>query len=238
MSGRGAQGGARDEQLGALQEKLGHGFRDVSLLERALTHSSRAHEDLDGVLRHNEPLEFLGDAILGFVVAELLHRRDPDGDEGRKTKARAALVSAEGLARRASALGIPELIRLGRGEEKTGGRRKATLWADAYEAIVAALYLDGGLEAARRFVERDVAVELDVAGLLARDFKSALQEALQGRGEPPPEYAVVEESGPAHRRRYVVECRVQGKTVGVGEGTSKKEAQQDAARRALEAVGG
>lgn len=223
----------RETRLHALEAALGHRFRDLSLLERALTHSSRANEDPAGALRHNEPLEFLGDAILGFLVADLLHRRDPEGDEGGKTKRRAALVSAASLARHSSTLGLPELILLGCGEEKTGGRKKAALWADAYEAMLAALYLDGGLEAARSFVERDLAPDLLGPALEARDFKSALQEVLQGRGEPPPDYVVVLEAGPAHRKRYVVECRINGAAAATGEGHSKKEAQQDAARKAL-----
>jgi ribonuclease-3 len=223
----------RDEALQALEERLGHRFVDPSLLERALTHTSRANESLQRRTPHNEPFEFLGDAILGFLVAELLHRKDPEGDEGRKTRARAALVSAAGLARRAAALGLPELILLGRGEEKSGGRKKAALWADAYEAVIAALYLDGGLEPARRFVENEMGGELLAPALHARDFKSALQEKLQARGAPPPDYVVVEEQGPAHRKRYRVECRVDGRVLATGEGHSKKEAQQAAARQAL-----
>lgn len=227
---------SREAGLRTLEERLGHLFRDRSLLERALTHSSKANESLPRRSHHNEPFEFLGDAILGFLVAELLHRRDPDGDEGGKTKARAALVSAASLARHAAALGLPELILLGRGEEKSGGRKKAALRADAYEAVLAALYLDGGLEPARSFVQRDLGADLLGPALEARDFKSALQEILQGRGEPPPDYVVVDEAGPAHRKRYRVECQVKGRALATGEGHSKKEAQQDAARKALEAV--
>lgn len=226
---------SREAGLRTLEERLGHRFQDRSLLERALTHSSRANESLPRRSPHNEPFEFLGDAILGFLVAELLHRRDPEGDEGSKTKARAVLVSATTLARHAEALGLPDLILLGRGEEKTGGRKKAALWADAYEAMVAALYLDGGLEAARRFVERDLGSDLG-SGLEVQDFKSALQEILQGRGEPPPDYVVVAETGPAHRKHYRIECRVQGDALATGEGHSKKAAQQDAAQKALLAV--
>jgi ribonuclease-3 len=224
---------ARAELLRGLEERLGHRFADRALLERALTHTSRANESRQRRVPHNEPFEFLGDAILGFLVAELLHRSDPEGDEGRKTRARAALVSAAGLARRASALGLPELILLGRGEEKSGGRKKAALWADAYEAVIAALYLDGGLAPARRFVESEMGGELRLPALHARDFKSALQEKLQARGVPPPDYVVVDEHGPAHRKRYRVECRVGGRALATGEGHSKKEAQQDAARQAL-----
>src|SRR5207245_4521216 len=121
-------------------------------LDRPLPHSARANGGPAAAGRHNEPLEFLGDSVIGFVMADLLHRRDPDGREGAKSKLRGQLVSARSLARRAAELGLPDLLLLGRGEEKTGGRKKTALWADAYEAVIAALYLDGGLEAAHRFV--------------------------------------------------------------------------------------
>jgi len=229
----------RETDLRALAGRLGHPFRDLDLLDRALTHTSHAHEDLSGARRHNEAFEFLGDAILGFVVAERLHRRDPEGDEGHKTRARAAVVSAASLARHAATLGLPDLLLLGRGEEKTGGRRKKALWSDAFEAVVAALYLDGGLDAVERFVVAKLGAEIESgAATSPRDYKSALQEVLQGRSEPVPEYAIVEEIGPPHRRRFRVTCRIQGRTVSEGEGYSKKEAQQQAARRALEAFEG
>ncbi len=222
----------REDELRKLEERLGYRFSDLELLDRALTHSSRANEDPSGRARHNEPMEFLGDAVIGLVVADLLHRRDPDGPEGRKSRARARLVSAAHLARRAQELGLPGLLLLGRGEEKTGGRHKAALWADAYEALLAAVYLDGGFEAAHRFVRDEFARDLEGRGDVP-DPKSELQELLQGRGLSLPEYRVVAEEGPSHRRRFRVECRVQGTVVAEGEGHSKKEAQQDAARRAL-----
>jgi ribonuclease-3 len=222
--------------LHALEDRLGYRFTSLQLLDRALTHTSWANEAVaaDGP-GHNESLEFLGDAVLGFVVADLLHRRDPDGDEGIKSKARAQLVSAHSLARRAAELGLPDLLLLGRGEEKTGGRKKTALWADAYEALIAALYLDGGLEVAHRFVRDEFAKDLD-AGVspVSRDYKSALQEVLQGRGEPVPEYVVVAEEGPSHRRYFRIHCLIRGEAVGEGEGYSKKAAQQQAARRALQ----
>jgi ribonuclease III len=225
----------REAQLNALETRLGYRFKDLSLLDRALTHTSWANESLSGAAGHNEPLEFLGDAVLGLIVADMLHRREPDGDEGTKSKARAHLVAAASLARRAADLGIPALLLLGRGEEKTGGRKKAALWADSYEALVAALYLDGGFEAAHRFVRDEFGYDLEAtAGLAIRDHKSALQEALQARGEPLPEYVVLAEEGPSHRRRFRVACVVHGTTVAEGEGYSKKEAQQEAARKALE----
>jgi ribonuclease-3 len=223
---------AREEELHALERRIGYRFSDLDLLDRALTHSSRANEDPSGRSRHNEPLEFLGDAVIGLVVADLLHRRDPEGTEGSKSRARAQLVSAASLARRAQELGLPDLIVLGRGEEKTGGRQKAALWADAYEALLAALYLDGGFEAAHRFVRSEFAHDLEREPEVP-DAKSALQELQQGRGEGVPEYRLAAEEGPSHRRVFRVECWIQGRMVGEGEGHSKKEAQQEAARRAL-----
>jgi ribonuclease III len=228
----------REALLHALEERLGHHFADLALLDRALTHTSHAHEDLSGAARHNEPLEFLGDSVLGFIVADLLHRRDPDGDEGTKTKVRARLVSAPSLARHAAELGLPDLLLLGRGEEKTGGRTKTALWADAYEAVIASLYLDGGIETAQSFVNAEFAPELAAAQDAPEvDHKSALQEVLQARGEPVPEYVLVAEEGPGHRPRFLVRCVIQGRAASEGEGFSKKEAQQDAARKALEAMG-
>ena len=228
----------RRAALHALEERLGHRFAELSLLDRALTHTSHANEDVSGATRHNQPLEFLGDAVLGFVVADMLHRRDPDGGEGSKTKIRARLVSAPSLARRAAELGLPDLLLLGRGEEKTGARTtKAALWADAYEAVIAGLYLDGGIETAQSFVNAEFAAELAAAEEAPEvDHKSALQEALQARGEPVPEYVLVAEQGPSHRPSFVVRCVIQGRAVAEGEGSSKKEAQQDAARKALQAM--
>ncbi len=235
----GAVDDRRARQLAAVSERLGHDFRNADLLDRALTHSSAAHEDLAGTLRDNEALEFLGDAVLGFLTAAHLHRLDPDGPEGRKSRLKALLVSEERLAERAFALGLPDALRLGRGEEKTGGREKRALWADAYEAVLAALYLDGGVEAAARLVE--AAIESETAASPrsgGRDPKSALQELLQGRGAEPPEYEVVAKEGPAHRLQFRVACRVAGEVLAEGEGHSKKEAEQRAARGALEKLRG
>ena len=231
-----SEDGAREAELAALEDRLGHRFADRALLDRALTHTSHAHQDAPEGTLHNEPLEFLGDSVLGLVVADLLHRRDPAGAEGPKSKARAYLVAAASLARKAAALRLPDLLRLGRGEEKTGGRKKASLWADAYEAVIAALYLDGGFEPAYRFVAREFADDLATAASASVDHKSALQELLQARGEAVPEYAVVAEEGPSHRRAFRVECRINGRAVSEASGNSKKSAQQEAARRALEAL--
>lgn len=224
--------GEREERLRALEERLAYRFADLALLDRALTHASRAHEDGLGGTGDNEPLEFLGDAVLGLLVTDLLHHRDPDGAEGPKSRRRSQLVSASSLARRANGLDLPSLLLLGRGEEKTGGRGKTALWANAYEALVAALYLDGGFEAARRFVGAEFSPSLEEDE--AADAKSALQELMQGQGRPRPEYRVAAEEGPGHRRHFRVECRLDDGTLSEGEGSSKKAAQQEAARRALE----
>jgi len=225
--------GEREDELRGLEQRLGYRFASLALLDRALTHASLANET--AALHHadNEALEFLGDSVLGMIVTDLLHRRDPDGAEGAKSRRRAQLVSATSLARRAAELRLPELLLLGRGEEKTGGREKAALWANAYEALVAALYLDGGFEAAHRFVRADFARDFEVPDEDLDDPKSQLQELLQGEGRPVPRYGVVEEEGPSHRRRFRVECRLDDGTVTSGEGYSKKEAQQAAAREAL-----
>jgi ribonuclease-3 len=221
-------------RLRALEGRLGHRFSDPSILDHALTHSSLANERPAGDVPHNEALEFLGDAVLGALVADLLHRRDPLGPEGPKSKARAQLVSAPSLARRAEALELPPLLKMGRGEEKSGGRAKAALWADAYEAVIAAVYLDGGWPAAQAFVEAEFRSDLEPGALADPDFKSALQERLQARGEPVPAYLVVAEEGPSHRRSFRVQCLIGGEVLAEGEGWSKKAAQQAAARLALE----
>ena len=227
----------REAELRGLEPRLGHRFRDLGLLDRALTHTSYANEALSAEAGHNEALEFLGDAVIGLVVAEMLHERDPAGAEGGKSKLRAHLVASRSLAARAKAAGLPSLLRLGRGEEKTGGRLKQALWADAYEAVVAALHLDGGPAAAAGFVRGDLAAALAAADP-GEDPKSALQELLQARGEAVPDYVVIAEEGPDHRKRFRVECRIGGAIAGEGVGYSKKEAQQDAARRALDSVRG
>jgi ribonuclease-3 len=226
----------RDE-FEPLQRAIDYRFRDRGLLEQALTHTSRANEDASGGVADNESLEFLGDAVLGLVVAELLFRDYPELDEGQKSKIKAALVSTATLARRAEQLALGDHLLLGRGEEKTGGRRKQALLADAYEALIAAVYLDGGLEQARAFIARELAPlasDMRLRGLVGQDHKSALQEYLQAQDEGLPDYRLTGASGPDHRKVFQVEVWVRGETLAEGTGTSKKDAEQEAARLALE----
>ena len=225
----------RDE-FEALQQTIGYRFRDRGLLEQAMTHTSRAHEDASGGVTDNESLEFLGDAVLGFIIADLLFREFPDRDEGEKSKMKASMVSTTTLAQRAEQLRIGDHLLLGRGEEKTGGRRKQALLADGYEALICAIYLDGGIEEARAFVLREFETLLADArrsGAAVSDYKSALQELVQSRNGPLPEYRLLGTLGPDHRKLFQVEVVVNGDPVAEGTGTSKKEAEQEAARVAI-----
>jgi ribonuclease-3 len=185
----------------------------------------------------NESLEFLGDAVLGFVIADVLFREFPEFDEGEKSKAKAALVSTATLARQAERLSLGDHLLLGRGEEKTGGRRKQALLADGYEALIAAIYLDGGIEPVKTFLTREFARLIDDLrrdGLAGQDYKSALQEYVQSHGHPLPEYRLAGSVGPDHRKQFQVEVVIRGDVVSVASGSSKKEAEQEAARLALE----
>jgi ribonuclease III len=225
----------RDE-FETLQAAAGYRFRDRGLLEHAMTHTSRANEDASGGVMDNESLEFLGDAVLGFVVADLLFREFPEYDEGEKSKMKAILVSTATLARVAERLRLGDHLLLGRGEEKTGGRRKQALLADGCEALIAALYLDGGIEQARAFIVRELGSfveQLRRDGVSAQDYKSALQELVQGRNRPLPEYRVVGAVGPDHQKLFDVEVLVAGEPLARATGPSKKEAEQEAARLAL-----
>jgi len=226
----------RDE-FDALQQAIDYRFRDRGLLEHAMTHTSRANEDVSGGVADNESMEFLGDAILGFVVADTLFRDFPEFDEGQKSKVKASLVSTATLARLAERLTIGEHLLLGRGEEKTGGRRKQALLADGYEALIAAIYLDGGIEQARAFIQREFAPlfeEVRREGRALDDHKSSLQEFLQSTGQPLPEYRLTGTVGPDHQKFFVVELLVRGEALAEAMGPSKKEAEQEAARLALQ----
>ena len=222
-----------------LEREIGYRFRDRGLLEHALTHRSRVHEDASGGVIDNESLEFLGDSVLGFVIADMLFRQFPQHNEGEKSKLKASLVSATSLARLGERLNLGEHLILGRGEEKTGGRRKGALIADCYEALIAAIYLDGGIEPTREFIERQFealirdARRMGAEAAFTEDYKSALQEWLQSHDRGLPAYRLVAELGPAHRRLFDVEVLVNGQPVAHAEGRSKKEAAQAAAKEAL-----
>lgn len=219
-----------------LQKAIGYRFRDRGLLEHAMTHTSRANEDVTGGVVDNESLEFLGDAVLGFVIADTLFREFPEWDEGEKSKTKASMVSTFALAKQAERLHLGDHLLLGRGEEKTGGRRKQALLADTYEALIAAIYLDGGIEAARAFIKREFTPLVDVArrhGVSGHDYKSGLQELVQARSQPLPEYRLVGTFGPDHEKRFEVEVLVGGESLARASGPSKKEAEQEAARLAL-----
>src|SRR4051812_3674470 len=226
------------QEFDALQKAIGYRFRDRGLLEHAMTHTSRANEDITGGVVDNESLEFLGDAVLGFVIADVLFREFPAWDEGEKSKTKASMVSTFALARQAERLHLGEHLLLGRGEEKTGGRRKQALLADTYEALIAAIYLDGGIDAVRAFIKREFnsligdARRLGSAG--QQDYKSALQELVQARSQPLPEYRLVGTFGPDHEKRFEVEVLVAGESLSKASGPSKKEAEQEAAKLALE----
>jgi len=227
-------------ELEPLERKIAYRFKDRGMLEHALTHRSRVHEDASGGVFDNESMEFLGDSVLGFVIADMLFREFPQHNEGQKSKLKASLVSAASLARLGSQLDLGEFLILGRGEEKTGGRFKQAIIADCYEALIAAVYLDGGIEPAKKFIQSQFADLIDEArrtgaeATFTDDWKSALQEWLQSRGHGLPAYRLAEELGPAHRRRFIVEVIVEGQPVARAEGRSKKEAAQAAARAALE----
>ena len=226
----------RDE-FDELERAVGYRFRDRGLVEHAMTHTSRANEDASGGVIDNESLEFLGDAVLGFVVADILFREFPQYDEGQKSKTKAALVSTATLARQAERLGLGQHLLLGRGEEKTGGRYKQALLADGYEALIAAIYLDGGVEQARAFIAREfgaLVADVQKGGLAAHDHKSALQEFLQSHDEPLPEYRLAGTVGPDHSKQFEVEVVVRGEPIASATGPSKKDAEQEAARLALE----
>ncbi len=226
---------ARDS-IDQLQSLIGYRFRDDQPLLEALTHSSYARES-PGHRRDNEQLEFLGDAILNFLVSVRLTDAFPQYEEGKLSRARASLVAAPHLANVARRLQLGEFLLLGRGEEKTGGRSKAALLSNALEALVAALFRDGGLEAARRFVDGFVVppdLEASADDLFSVDYKSALQEYLQAERLTPGEYRVVEERGPEHQKLFIVEVTAGENWVARGRGASKKAAEQEAAKLALE----
>ena len=220
----------------SLQETIGYTFRDPSLLETALTHTSYANEVYKDGLRSYERLEFLGDSILGFTAADYLGKTFPKLHEGELTKLRADLVCETSLAQTAKALGLGDYLRLGKGEEATGGRRRVSIIADVVEAVIAAIYLDGGLEAAQRFIYTHVLVDTKARIQLNADYKTMLQELVQQQKNQVLSYELLGESGPGHDKQFTVRVLLNGTPIGTGSGTSKKRAEQAAASAALEAL--
>jgi len=223
----------------ALEHRLGYRFRDRGLLEHALTHKSKAHEDPSGGVADNESLEFLGDAVLGLVVSDALFRSFPSYSEGQKSKIKANVVSTASLAEMAELLGLGDHMILGRGEEKTGGRYKQALLADTCEALIAAIYLDGGLEPVRQFLMRELSSHIEDARqpeYFGRDHKSRLQERLQRMGRPLPSYRITSELGPDHHKLFYVAVVVGDAVLAQGAGRTKKEAEQEGARLALQEI--
>lgn len=229
-----------------LEQKLRYHFRNRELLQRALTHRSWVSDHTPKLPESdNEQLEFLGDSVLGFLVSESLVLRHPSAWEGQLSQWKSQLVSATHLHRCALNLGLGEYLRLGRGEERSGGRERKALLANAFEALIAALYLDGGIEPVRAFIYQQVLDVIgepeDVRALELLNFKSVLQERVQALGLPTPRYAIVETNGPEHAKIFVVEARVGNQFVSRAEGSSKKQASQEAAHlliEQLDAAGG
>ena len=220
----------------ALEQRLGYTFLDRSLLDAALTHTSALGP---GMVRAGEQLEFLGDAVLGVVIADQLLDAFPDLDEGELSKRRAMMVRAPTLADKARALGIGEALRLGRGEDRGGGRDKASILASTYEAVLGAIYRDGGFERAKAVITRHFSEDLERGGVTgAPDWKTTLQERVQARHRTVPEYRLAGEEGPAHARKFTAEVWVADRYLACGRGTSKREAEQQAARAALETLEG
>ena len=219
-----------EANLKRIQEELGYSFKDPALLLRSLTHVSYERQRSEG---HNEVLEFLGDAVLDLAVSDLLIRLNPAKPEGVLSKMRAALVNSVVLAEKAAAINLGSLLRIGKGEELSGGRNKPSILAGAFEAVLGGIYQDGGYEAAHRVVERYFGADITGKRLGQHDYKTRLQEISQMLFRAPPVYRVISETGPDHEKFFVTEIIIGGKVLGRGEGRSKKQSEQAAAKKAL-----
>lgn len=216
-----------------LEKKLGYRFRNIGLLEHAMTHSSYANEHRAAGITSNERLEFLGDSVLGMVVADYLFEKHPNMPEGELTRTRAALVCENSLYEVARTLNLGRCLRLGKGEDSGGGRSRPSILADATEAMLAAVYLDGGIEPVRTII-RAYILDKEEEKSVDRDYKTALQELVQRHPGQAVSYRLIDETGPDHARVFVMEVSVGEKPVGIGRGRSKKEAEQMSAKAALE----
>ena len=217
-----------------LENAIDYHFHNISLLQNALTHSSYANERWHNSLLSNERLEFLGDSILGMLVAEYLFKNFPDRPEGELTRMRADMVCEKTLANVANHIGLGKHLMLGHGEEQGGGRTRDSILADAMESVIAACFLDGGLQAALGFIEKFILVEVPVTKLHNADYKTKLQELVQQKKNQVLSYRLIGQSGPDHDKKFDVEVTLNEKVVGTGSGSSKKRAEQDAARAAIE----
>ena len=220
--------------INELETAIGYQFRNITLLQNALSHSSYANERWHDSLKSNERLEFLGDSVLGMVVADYLYRNFPNRPEGELTRMRADMVCEKTLATVANTLGLGQHLMLGRGEELGGGRQRESILADAVESVIAACYLDGGMDAAKQFIQKFILVNVPLTKLKNADYKTALQELVQQKKNQVLAYNLVGESGPDHDKEFRVELTINGKVAGVGVGSSKKRAEQAAAQVALE----
>ena len=222
--------------ISKLEEAIGYRFQNITLLQNALTHSSYANERWHDSLKSNERLEFLGDSILGMAVAEYLYKTFPDRPEGELTRMRADMVCETSLAVVANRIGLGEQLLLGHGEDRFGGRERASILADAVESVIAAAFLDGGMSAVEGFIRDFILCDVSVAKLHNADYKTALQELIQQKRNQVLTYTLVGESGPDHDKQFSVEVSLNGQVIGKGLGGSKKKAEQDAARDALETI--
>ena len=223
------------KKLEALESILNYKFKDQSILRLALTHSSYANELKDKSADYNERLEFLGDSVLGIVIAEYVFTKHPEFKEGELTKMRSKIVCESTLAEVAAELELGEYMLFGKGEALTGGRTRRSILADAFEALIAALYLDGGFEIAKPFIYAFMQDKIDMAekGLIVDDYKTHLQELIQTNKDNRIKYELIEEKGPDHRKVFNTAVKLNGKVIGSGEGKSKKESEQEAAKMAL-----
>jgi ribonuclease-3 len=217
-----------------LETAIGYRFQNISLLQNALTHSSYANERWHNSLLSNERLEFLGDSVLGMLVADYLYRNFPNRPEGELTRMRADMVCEQTLAAAANRIGLGSHLLLGHGEEQGGGRNRNSILADAMESVIAACFLDGGMDAALKVVQQFILVEVPVTKLHNADYKTKLQELVQQKKNQILTYKLAGQSGPDHDKKFDVEVSLNGKIVGTGSGSSKKRAEQDAARCAIE----
>ena len=217
-----------------LEKAIGYRFKNISLLQNALTHSSYANERWHNSLLSNERLEFLGDSILGMTVADYLYRTFPDRPEGELTRMRADMVCEKALAGVANRIGLGQHLLLGNGEERFGGRSRESILADAVESVIAACYLDGGFESAAGFIRNFILCDVPVRQMHNVDYKTNLQELIQRKKDQVLTYRLAGESGPDHDKQFAVEVSLNGVVVGQGIGRSKKKAEQDAARMAIE----